>query len=98
MSPLYVAVICWEPPRNVVGAVVMLALPLPSNVAVPRVNPLVVSLNVTVPVGVGPDVEFTFAEKVTGWPKVEGFGLAEAVTFAPDPSTTWVSTVEVLVA
>jgi hypothetical protein len=76
----------------------MLPLPVASRVAVPRVKTLVVSLKVTVPVGVGPEAEVTFAEKVTDWPKIEGFGAAAAVTVAPVPSTTWLSAVEVLAA
>src|SRR5215472_11308438 len=74
----------------------MLPLPLASKVAVPTVKPLVVSLKVTVPVAVGPDDDFTLAENVKDWPKVEGLGFAEAVTVAPAPTTIWVSTVDVL--
>ena len=61
------------------------------------------SVNVTVPVGV-PLAPATVAVKVTGWPKVEGLSdetrvVVFAVVPGPLPAlTTWVTTLEVLVA
>ncbi len=64
-------IVC-EPTPRTVALVVTLALPLVSE-TVPSVTPLVVSLNVTVPVGVGPEDEgVTLAVKVTPSPNTDG--------------------------
>ena len=75
--------------------VVSVATP-PLSVPVPIT--VVPSLKVTVPVGTGPVAELTVAVNVTACPRVEGFRLELTRVVVAARFTTWLSTVDVLLA
>jgi hypothetical protein len=94
VSPLYTAVMLWEPAPS--DEVLNVAVP-PPIVPVPKV--VVPSLNVTVPVGIPApgDTGTTVAVNVTDWPKSDGFNdeVRPVVVFAW--LTVWVTALDVLV-
>ncbi len=85
VSPLYLAVIEWDPTVNALVANV--AWPVASRLPLPRV--LVPSRNVTVPVGVPVPGGFTVtvAVKVTDWPKTDGLTDDVSVVVVAAPPT-----------
>jgi len=96
-SPLYVAVMEWEPAVSVLVANVAIAEPFSGPL--PKV--VAPSLNVTVPVGVPGDVDVTVAVNVTDCPARLGFRLdASAVEdgFSAEGLTTCETAGETLAA
>jgi hypothetical protein len=92
-SPLYFAVIEWDPTDSVL---VMKVVEPDARVPVPRV--VVPSRKVTVPVGVPvPEVGATVAVNVTDCPKTDGFADDVTVVVVPVVPTDWVRTALVLV-
>ena len=83
----------WVPTAS--ALVLNVAFPEPLRVPLPSV--VEPSLNVTLPVGVGPDPALTVAVKVTELPWVDGLLEEVRVVVVNAASTTCASTLEVLV-
>jgi hypothetical protein len=92
-SPLYFAVIEWEP--TVVSEDVLYVATPPLSVPVPSVT--APSRNVTEPVGV-PPAPVTVAVKVTDWPPMRGLSEEVTAVVLDLVLTTCVTTDEVLAA
>ena len=76
-SPLYTAVMEWEPDDN--PPTVNCGLPLPDKLVLAR--EVVPSNNVTVPLGTPLEGDCNAIVKVTDWPNNEGFKFEVTVTF-----------------
>ena len=88
VSPLYSAVMVCVPEAS--SAVVTIAWPAPSSVAVANAVPA--SLKMTVPVGMlNPGGVVTAAVKLTGWPKLKDVSDAFRLVLLLARATVWVS-------